>query len=66
MDRKKVSKNDSEKLLASLLTGKRGFARMARMALNRPKRPPEEGEAVPAASPKKPKPIIDGAEVSVD
>jgi hypothetical protein len=66
MDGKKVSKNDSEKLLASLLAGKRGLARFARMALNRPKRPPEEGEAVPAASPKKPKPIIDGAEVPVD
>ncbi len=66
MDGKKVSKNDSETLLAKLLAGKRGLARHARMALNRQKRPPEEGEAVPAASPKKPKPIIDGAEAPID
>jgi hypothetical protein len=66
MDRKRFSKSESERKAANLLTGERALARQARLALERRKRPPEDGEVVPAALPDKPKPIIGGAEAAVE
>ena len=65
MDGKKFSKNESERVVANLLAGERALARLARLALERRRCPPEDGEVVPAALPNKPKPIVGGAEASV-
>lgn len=66
MDGKKFSKSESEREVANILAGERALARQARLALERRKRPPEDGEVVPAALPNKPKPIIGGAEAAVE
>jgi hypothetical protein len=66
MDGKKFSKNESERETANLLAGDRALARQARLALQRKKRPPKDGEVVPAALPKNPKPIIGGAEAPIE
>ena len=66
MDRKRFSKSESEREVANILAGERALARLARLALERRKRPPEDGEVVPAALPNKPKPIIGGAEAAVE
>jgi hypothetical protein len=63
-------KSESERLQANLAAGERALARRARFVPRRPpddrKRSTEGGEAVPADPPKKPKPIIGGAEATID
>ena len=65
MKGKKFIERDSQDITKTILAGPRALAVLARRAmLKRP--PPKSGGSVPASQPKKPKPIIDGAEATVE